>query len=117
MKEKEDKYVSSLLTADSIGVYTDVYIGVPDMTTKVFISGNSQAVRIPKEYKVDCPEMEIRKVGTSIILTPLYNGTENSRESRLSALQRIASMVSDDFMAEGRNQPMLNEQGKVDVPS
>ena len=109
--------MNGLLTAGSIDVYTDVYIEVPDMTTKVFISGNSQAVRIPKEYKVDCPEMEIRKVGSSIILTPLDNGTENSRESRLSALQRIASMVSDDFMADGRNQPMLNVQEKTDVPS
>lgn len=109
--------MSSLLTAEISAVYTDVYMEAPDMTTKVFTSGNSQAVRIPKELQVNCSEMEIRKVGSAIILTPVCGGIDNSKESRLAALHRIASMFSDDFMAEGRNQPMLNVQDKTDVPS
>ena len=36
--------------------------------TKVFTSGNSQAVRIPKEYHIDYSEMFKKKIGTTIIL-------------------------------------------------
>lgn len=38
---------------------------------KVFKSGNSQAVRLPKEFRTDHSEFNIRKVGDSIILTPV----------------------------------------------
>jgi len=42
-------------------------------TTKIFRSGNSQAVRIPKEYRF-APEMDevsIRREGDQVILEPL----------------------------------------------
>jgi len=65
--------------------------------TKVFTSGNSQAVRIPKEYHVDCPELFIKKIGTAIILYPQHRPWEN--------LKKSLSEFSDDFMAEGRQQP------------
>ena len=37
---------------------------------KVFRSGNSQAVRLPKEYRFDTDEVEIRRDGASLVLTP-----------------------------------------------
>jgi len=37
-------------------------------TVKVFKSGNSLAVRIPKEYQVNEEELIIKKIGNSIIL-------------------------------------------------
>jgi len=40
-------------------------------TTRVFFNGNSQAVRIPKEFKLDCSQVAISSDGHSIILTPL----------------------------------------------
>ena len=40
-------------------------------TAKVFMSGRSQAVRLPKSYRFDAKEVAIRRVGDSIILTPL----------------------------------------------
>ena len=39
-------------------------------TAKVFMSGRSQAVRLPKEYRFDGSEVFIRRVGNSVILTP-----------------------------------------------
>jgi antitoxin VapB len=39
-------------------------------TAKVFKSGRSQAVRIPKEYRFDCNEVFIERDGERIILTP-----------------------------------------------
>ncbi len=40
-------------------------------TAKVFRNGRSQAVRIPKEFRFDGPEVTIRKEGQSVILEPL----------------------------------------------
>ena len=40
------------------------------LTTKIFRSGNSQAVRIPKEYRVDGDEVMIVQLGDLIILCP-----------------------------------------------
>ncbi len=39
-------------------------------TAKVFIQGNSQAVRLPKEFRVEDDELFIKKSGDSIVLTP-----------------------------------------------
>lgn len=40
-------------------------------TAKVFMSGGSQAVRIPAEYRVEGKELRIRKEGDMLILEPL----------------------------------------------
>ena len=37
---------------------------------KVFITGRSQAVRIPKEYRFACDEVLIERQGERVILTP-----------------------------------------------
>lgn len=39
-------------------------------TARVFRSGNSQAVRLPKEFQLDVKEVEIFKRGDEIILRP-----------------------------------------------
>lgn len=37
---------------------------------KVFISGNSQAIRLPKEFRLDTQEVYIYRSGDSLILNP-----------------------------------------------
>jgi antitoxin VapB len=37
---------------------------------KVFMSGRSQAVRLPKDYRFDCDEVEITRDGEVVILRP-----------------------------------------------
>lgn len=39
-------------------------------TTKVFVSGRSQAVRIPKAFRLDTEEVYIERRGAQLILTP-----------------------------------------------
>jgi antitoxin VapB len=39
-------------------------------TAKVFMTGRSQAVRIPKEYRFACDEVLIEREGDRVILTP-----------------------------------------------
>lgn len=41
------------------------------MKTTVFISGGSQAVRIPKEFRLDSKRVEIERKGATLVLRPL----------------------------------------------
>ena len=64
-------------------------------TTHPFITGRSQAVRIPKEYRfADDEELVINRIGDSIIITP--------RRALNSAFFSGASLLDEDFMADGR---------------
>jgi antitoxin VapB len=37
---------------------------------KVFMTGRSQAVRLPKEFRFDCDEVLVERDGQRLILTP-----------------------------------------------
>ncbi len=39
-------------------------------TAKVFKSGNSQAVRLPKDFRIGAKEVAINKIGNVIVLLP-----------------------------------------------
>ena len=39
-------------------------------TAKIFRSGNSQAVRLPKEFRVSDDEVFIKKAGDNLVLIP-----------------------------------------------
>ena len=66
-------------------------------TAKIFRNGNSRAVRIPKEFCVGSDELLIHKIGNALILLPAADPLALFKES--------FSAFSDDFFAEGRNQP------------
>lgn len=38
--------------------------------TKVFTSGNSQAIRLPKQFQLDVKEVFIRWSGNSLVISP-----------------------------------------------
>lgn len=42
-----------------------------ESTAKVFMSGSSQAVRLPKAFRFEAEEVAIRKEGDEVILSPL----------------------------------------------
>ena len=67
------------------------------MLTRVFKSGNSLAVRIPKELAfVDgAQDVEVERVGNTLVLRPLVKET-------IGDLTPILSMFSPNFMAGGR---------------
>ena len=44
---------------------------------KVFKSGNSQAIRLPKEYRLDVDSVQINKIGNLLILIPKDNPWAN----------------------------------------
>lgn len=80
-------------------------------TAKVFSTGNSQAVRLPKAFRVDVSEMWIAKneVTGEITLKPK---DEDGRKARLELLFKLIreNPLPDDFLAEEtrRNDPPRN---------
>lgn len=63
-------------------------------TARVFKSGNSQAVRLPREFRFASEEVEIYRRGDEVIL-------REKRSSPAEVFQLLASLP-DDFMSEGR---------------
>ena len=74
-------------------------------TAKVFKSGNSQAVRIPKEFHLEGEEVEIRRKGGSLIL--------RSKKQSWAALIDSLGKFTDDFMEDGRRQPPGQDRGRA----
>ena len=72
------------------------------MTAKLFENGRSQAVRLPKEYRFNCDEVAINKVGDIVILMP--------KENKWSAFLNSLELFSDDFMSDGREQHAVQER-------
>ena len=67
------------------------------MLTRVFKSGNSLAVRIPKElgFVEAAQDIEVERVGNTLVLRLVAHET-------LADIGSIISMFSPNFMAEGR---------------
>jgi antitoxin VapB len=63
-------------------------------TTRVFKSGNSQAVRLPAEFRLDAEEVQILRRGNEIVLRPLPKG--------LTVAFDLLASLPDDFLAGGR---------------
>jgi antitoxin VapB len=71
---------------------------------KVFRSGNSQAVRIPREFQFDTDEVEIERRGDEIVL-------RRPQRNLRSAFDALAGMPAD-FFAEGRqDEPPQSREG------
>lgn len=66
-------------------------------TTRVFRSGNSQAVRIPREFQIKSDEVEILRRDDEIVL--------RERPRNLGAAFNLLTGLSDDFFENGRKLP------------
>jgi len=74
-------------------------------TVKVFKSGNSQAVRIPREYQVNEKELVINRIGNTIILFP--------RNDPWELFKKSLEEFSGDIFSGGREQPEMQKRGKL----
>ena len=70
--------------------------------TKVFRSGNSQAVRIPKEFRFRSGQVEILRRGDEVIL--------RQRPRSLAPAFDLLAGLSKDFFNRGRRQPKLDKR-------
>ncbi len=72
-------------------------------TAKIFATGRSQAVRIPKEFRFDCDEVYIEQEGTQVILTP----KPRTWDTYFSEGKRL----SQDFPDQIEDSPPQERQG------
>lgn len=69
-------------------------------TAKIFRTGRSQAVRLPKECRFDADEVKVTKIGDRVILEPL-------KPASRMPWAAIDSLGDSIFMPEGRDQPRM----------
>jgi antitoxin VapB len=93
------------LTFVYIGGYTIDKESKQMLTTKVFKSGNSQAIRIPKEYHIDGEELYINKIGNTLVIFP--------KDDPWELFKKSLADFSDDYFTDGRNQPKM--QGRKQI--
>ena len=63
-------------------------------TARVFKSGNSQAVRLPKEFRFASDEVEIFRRGDEVVLRERSRGLGRAFE--------LLASLPEDFFADGR---------------
>ena len=61
-------------------------------TAKLFPNGNSQAVRLPKEYRFEGEQVYIRRMGEAVVLLPYQTPWQLLIDS--------LSQFSDDFVVD-----------------
>jgi antitoxin VapB len=73
-------------------------------TAKIFWSGRSQAVRLPKNFRFEGEEVRIRRHGNAVILEPLADNWQ--------WLDAITEKLDDDFVQAVKERP-----GQQDRPA
>ena len=71
-------------------------------TAKLFWSGRSQAVRLPRAFRVDGREVRIRRRGRAIVLEPMPDSW--------AWLDALAGELDDDFVSAVHEQPGTTER-------
>jgi antitoxin VapB len=75
-------------------------------TAKVFWSGRSQAIRLPKAFRFDTREVRIRRHGAAVILEPIPDDW--------AWLDRLPKQIDDDFAEAVLEQPAQQERPELD---
>jgi len=70
-------------------------------TAKLFMHGRSQAVRLPKAYRMPGTEVRVTKVGNRVILEPI------GPQTTAMPWDLIDSLGDRPFMPQGREQPPM----------
>ena len=76
---------------------------MPDAgTAKLFKHGRSQAVRLPKEFRMPGTEVRVRRVGRGILLEPIDTPFDVK-----AWFAKIDAYLDKPFMDDGRHQPAM----------
>jgi antitoxin VapB len=75
-------------------------------TAKLFWSGRSQAVRLPKDFRFRGKEVRIRRCGSAVILEPVPDDW--------GWLDAIAGQLDDDFVQAVNERPEQQERAALD---
>jgi antitoxin VapB len=69
-------------------------------TAKLFTHGRSQAVRLPKEFRLPGKEVRVRRVGNGVLLEPIETDVQ-------AWFDRLDAYGDEVFMPEGREHPPM----------
>ncbi len=75
-------------------------------TAKVFWSGRSQAVRLPKAFRFETDEVRVRRHGQAVILEPIAKDW--------AWLDAWVEPVNDDFVQAVAKKPEQQERPELD---
>jgi antitoxin VapB len=75
-------------------------------TAKIFWSGRSQAVRLPKDFRFDADEVRIRRHGSAVILEPVANDWD--------WLDQLVGQLDEDAAKSANEQPKQQERPALD---
>ena len=75
-------------------------------TAKVFWSGRSQAVRLPKDFRFEGTEVRIRRRGNAVILEPLADDW--------AWLDALVDTLDADFVEAATEQPGQQDRPALD---
>ncbi len=83
-----------------------------DPTGKVFMHGRSQAVRLPKEFRISGKEVRISRLGHKLVLEPI----ENPKFDVATWRAKLRAQGASDFLPEGRpdQPPMPSDEPSFD---
>ena len=69
---------------------------------KVFESGHSQAVRLPKKFRFEEDEVFVQRIGDAVLLTP--------KDAAWKTFMDGVNSFTDDFLADGRMQDIQQKR-------
>ena len=70
-------------------------------TAKLFWSGRSQAVRLPKAFRMEGSEVRIRRHGNAVILEPIAKGIAKD----WAWLDKVSGPLDADFIEAATEKP------------
>ena len=76
--------------------------------TTIFMNGRSQSLRIPAEMRLQGTKAKIQKIGSMLIVT------ESDLDNPFLALDMAQSLISNNFMNEGRDLKPLQDREELE---
>jgi antitoxin VapB len=77
-------------------------------TAKIFKHGRSQAVRLPKEFRMPGTEVRVRRVGRGVLLEPIDEPFDVK-----AWFGKLDEYLDEPFMRDGGQQPLMPPARKI----
>lgn len=95
---------------------TNPISGQKKTEAKLFMSGRSQAVRLPKEFRFEGDRVRVTRVGAGVLLEPMPAvETEAVQETVEGWFARIDAIEGDPLFPEGRKQKLAPASAEHDI--
>ena len=73
-------------------------------TAKLFMSGRSQAIRLPAKLRMDAREVRIEQIGNALWVQPQGSASQNMADW-LAGFYQNSEPLPDQFLAERNDAP------------